>query len=111
MSANTGSAPTRRTALADAAKENDGTITSSPAPMPSAIKARCKAEVPELTATQCRPPTTSENSASKAATSGPWTTFPLLEDADSRIDVGLVDDWLGQGDIWRRRQCHGFGIP
>ena len=77
MSAKTGVAPTRRTALAVAAKENDGTITSSPGPMPSAISVSCSAEVPELTATQCRPSTSAENSSSNAATSGPCTTMPL----------------------------------
>ena len=53
MSAKTGSAPTRRTALAVAAKVKDGTITSSPGPIPSASSERWSAEVPELTATQC----------------------------------------------------------
>src|SRR5262245_38951687 len=75
MSTKTGSAPTNRTTLAVAANENDGTMTSSPGPMPSAINARCSADVPELTATQWRPSTSAENSASNAATSGPCTTM------------------------------------
>ena len=77
MSANTGVAPTSRTALALAAKEKDGTMTSSPGPRLSAIRESWSAEVPELTATQCRPPTTAPNSCSKPATSGPCTTMPL----------------------------------
>ena len=77
MSAKTGSAPTRRTAFAEAAKENDGTTTSSPRPIPSARKVSCSAEVPEFTAMQWRPATMSANSASNAATSGPCTTDPL----------------------------------
>src|SRR6478736_4754840 len=77
MSANTTSAPTSRTALAEAANEKDGTITSSPGPMPRASRSMCSAEVPELTATQWRPSTSSEKPSSKAATSGPCTTRPL----------------------------------
>src|SRR4051794_7079631 len=76
MSANTGVAPARQTALADAAKENEGRITSSPGPIPMPSSARCSAEVPELTATQCRPSTSAENSFSNAATSGPCATMP-----------------------------------
>ena len=77
MSAKTGVAPTRRTALALAANENDGTMTSSPGPKPSAISESWSADVPEFTATQCRPPTSAPNSCSNAATSGPCTTMPL----------------------------------
>ena len=52
MSANTGVAPVSATELAVAAKVNDGTMTSSPGPMPAASRPRCSAAVPELTATQ-----------------------------------------------------------
>ena len=45
MSTNTGVAPARATELAVAANVNDGTMTSSPAPIPSASSARCSAEV------------------------------------------------------------------
>ena len=77
MSANTGMAPVRATELAVAAKVNDGTITSSPAPIPQDSRPRCRPEVPELTATQARPSLKcSENSVSKAATSGPWAIMP-----------------------------------
>ena len=37
-------------------------MTSSPVPMPNAISAICSADVPEFTATQCRPSTRAENS-------------------------------------------------
>ena len=65
-----------RLAFAVAAKVNEGTITSSPLPMPAARRPRCKADVPELTATQCRPSTVAENSFSNAATSSPWVIIP-----------------------------------
>ena len=78
MSAKTGRAPVSATALAVAANVNDGTITSSPAPMPAASRPRCSPLVPELTATQGRSrPNSAANSRSKAATSGPWASMPL----------------------------------
>ncbi|CAB4558281.1 unannotated protein [freshwater metagenome] len=52
MSANTGTAPASTTELAVAAKEKDGTITSSPALIPAAIKPKCSADVPLFIATQ-----------------------------------------------------------
>ena len=48
MSANTGVAPVRATELAVAAKVNDGTMTSSPEPMPLASRPRWRPEVPEF---------------------------------------------------------------
>ena len=42
MSTKTGVAPVRATALAVAANVNDGTMTSSPAPMPAADRPRCR---------------------------------------------------------------------
>ncbi len=55
MSAKTGVAPVRATEFAVAAKVNEGTITSSPGPMPLASSPRCRPEVPELTATHGAP--------------------------------------------------------
>src|SRR5262245_26362808 len=46
-------------------------ITSSPGPTPAASSARCRADVPELTATQCWAPTYSAKAASNSATLGP----------------------------------------
>ncbi len=77
MSTKTGVAPVSATEFAVAAKVNDGTMTSSPAPTPRASRPRCWPDVPELTATQVRPSTKAANSCSKAATSGPWATMPL----------------------------------
>ena len=51
MSANTGVAPIRLTASAVAKKVNDGTITSSPGPIPSARRPSTSASVPEPTPT------------------------------------------------------------
>src|SRR5919106_897867 len=76
MSTNTGVAPASATALAVAAKLNDGTMTSSPGPIPMAERPSSSALVPELTATQGLPSTTSANSASNAATSGPCAIIP-----------------------------------
>ena len=52
ISAKTGVPPASATELAVAAKENDGTMTSSPALIPAAINPRWSADVPEFTATQ-----------------------------------------------------------
>ncbi len=75
-SANTGAAPTYRTAFAVAMNENDGTMTSSPGPIPHATNARCSAVVQELTATPSRAPTRAANFSSKLATRGPCATQP-----------------------------------
>ena len=54
MSTKTGFAPTKAMTFAVAANVKDGTITSSPGPIPSEIKHKWSAEVPEFTATQSR---------------------------------------------------------
>lgn len=48
MSANTGVAPRCSTGLTVPMKVNEGTITSSPGPIPQAAKAVCIEAVPEL---------------------------------------------------------------
>jgi hypothetical protein len=50
ISTKTGVAPVNATLFAVAANVNDGTITSSPMPIPRLRRPRCRAEVPELTA-------------------------------------------------------------
>ncbi len=53
-------------------------MTSSPGPIPAASRPRCRAEVPELTATARVPGTrAAQNSSSKAATWGPWAIMPV----------------------------------
>ena len=76
ISASTGDAPTSRTAFAVAPNVKPGMITSSPGPIPSAAKQVIRAEVPELTATQGRPPTISPNSCSNPSTSWPPVSMP-----------------------------------
>src|SRR5689334_4384097 len=56
--------------------DNDGTITSSPGPMPSTTIARCKPVVHDDTATPWRAPTTAATAVSNSATRGPCATQP-----------------------------------
>ena len=51
MSANRGVAPARTTAAAVATNVFDGTTTSSPGPIPSAVRLSCRASVPLATPT------------------------------------------------------------
>jgi hypothetical protein len=75
-SANTGVAPTYRTAFAVAMNDSEGTITSSPGPTPTASMARCRPVVQELTAMPCAAPTRAANVSSNVATRGPCATQP-----------------------------------
>jgi hypothetical protein len=68
MSTNTGFAPVIAAALAVAAKVKVGTITSSPGPIPKANRPKCRADVPELRATQALPDTNFEKEFSNSAT-------------------------------------------
>ena len=78
MSANTGVAPVMATALAVAANVKEGTITSSPGPIPAASSPRCRAEVPELRAIARVPGTIwRANSSSNASTWGPCAIIPV----------------------------------
>ena len=65
MSANTTVAPARITAVALAAIVRSGTMTSSPGPIPQALRARNNASVPLGAATQKRAPVYSHRLASK----------------------------------------------
>ena len=56
MSAKTGVAPVRAIASAVAKKVNEGQITSSPAPIPSASRTSTIASVPFATPTACSVP-------------------------------------------------------
>ncbi len=76
-STNTGCAPARDTASADAMKVFAGTTTSSPGPMSRARRASSIASVPLPTPTQWPTPQARANSSSKAPTSGPRTKAPL----------------------------------
>src|ERR1700686_2964437 len=70
--------------LADATKLNGVVITSSPSPIPAALMHRCRALVPELTATAKRVPAASAMAASKAANDGPRLSVGPLRTARTR---------------------------
>ena len=74
-------------------------MTSSPGPMPSASRLRWSADVPELTATQCRPSTSEANSSSNAATSVPWDERAGPEDAIDSRPLLVTDHRLGRSGI------------
>src|SRR3954470_2741368 len=79
MSANTGFAPRRQTALAVAKNVKLGTITSSPGPMPRASSTSSSASLPEAQPTACSVPQYSAIAASNFAQAGPCTNAPLRE--------------------------------
>src|SRR5438034_10869099 len=68
-------------AFADAMNVNDGTMTSSPVPMPAVASARCRPVVQEVVAIPCFAPTYAATAFSNSATFGPCVTHPLLIDS------------------------------
>jgi hypothetical protein len=64
------------TAAAVAAKVYDGTMTSSPSPIPSARYARCSAAVHDDTASACLTPKCAANFSSSSAIRGPMVSQP-----------------------------------
>src|SRR5215469_11279715 len=96
MSAKTGVAPSVQTALAVAMNDSDGTITSSPGPMPSAYNASASAVVQLETAIPASAPTTSAKRCSNSATFGPCETQPdaitaATTSPSSPVNVGLAN--------------------
>src|SRR5262245_38052497 len=83
-----------------------GTVrTSSPAPTPAPSSARCSAEVPELTPTQCLAPTWAANAFSNAVTFGPRTYAVLSATAlSSRLISSRSPAY------WARRSASGTGM-
>ena len=75
-SANTGVAPTCSTAVAVATKVSEGTMTSSPGPMPEARSIAASATVPLAIATACSVPCRSAMAASKRRVQGPLVSTP-----------------------------------
>src|SRR3954451_794771 len=65
-------------AVADAMKVNDGTMTSSPFPMPAVARARCQPVVEGGGAAPCFAPTYAATAFSNSATFAPCVTHPLL---------------------------------
>ena len=75
-SAKTGRAPTYIATFAVAMNENEGRTTSSPAPTPATMSARCRPVVQLETATACSACWASANRRSNSATRGPCATHP-----------------------------------
>src|SRR5580704_17443410 len=71
ISMKTGVAHSWRTAFATATKANEGIITSSPSQIPSARRHKCRALVPELTATASEAPTCAAIACSNSSSLGP----------------------------------------
>ena len=69
-STNTGTAPTRRIAVADATKVIGGTMTSSPEPIPAAVRAISSDTVPLAVAMPRVAPWSAENRVSSSPTTG-----------------------------------------
>ena len=85
-------------ALAEAMKVWLTVTTSSPAPTPRASSARCSAVVQFETAQAWSAPTSAANSASKAATCGPWVSQPERIVALAASRLLLPEDRLGDRD-------------
>src|SRR6186713_1754297 len=75
-SANTGVAPVWTMTFAVAGQVIGDVITSSPGPTPTASSARCKAAVPEATASTCSASTNSAKRRSSSAAFGPVVSQP-----------------------------------
>src|SRR5438132_11231352 len=103
MSAKTTVAPVYRMAFADAMNVNDGTMTSSPGPMPAVASARCRPVVQEVVAIPCFAPTYAATAFSNSATFGPWVTQPLLIDSyGARASSSPSDGFVIGTDIFLR---------
>ena len=76
MSTKTGCAPTRHTQLAVAKKVKLGKMTSSPAPIPSAIMANSRASLPDAQLIALGTSHRRATSASSWRQSGPWRNRP-----------------------------------
>src|ERR1039458_5465437 len=90
MSANTGTALASITAVAVARNVYGGTITSSSALMPAAIRATRRETVPLTTPMLCLAPCMAAKRCSNSATSGPWCLphLPLRSARSSRASSG-----------------------
>src|SRR5688500_8808311 len=78
MSAKTGVAPIIAIAPAEAMNEFGAVMTSSPGPMPSALKIRISASVPEFTPIAWRAPQSAAKRFSNSSTAGPSVDWPVL---------------------------------
>ena len=76
MSAKTGRARSKSTALALATNEKGEVTTSSPSDTPTARRPRCSPAVPLATAHACSAPSHAAKACSKAGTRGPSESWP-----------------------------------
>src|SRR3989344_7387187 len=79
MSTNTGFAPVKIIAFAVAIKVKGVVITSSPGPIPAAVKATIRALVPLSVATAYLVPQYLAKASSNSATFSPCASFPLFK--------------------------------
>ena len=98
-SMNTGLAPCIRTGEAEAIKVSEEQITSSPAPIPAMRSARCKAAVPDDTATACLTPSLAANSRSKASMFAPTGAIQFESNASSTCRRSLPRRSGGESQI------------
>ncbi len=96
-SASTGVAPWYRTAFTVAIYVRQGTITSSPGPIPIALRATSSAAVPVDTATALRTPTYFASSVSSAFTFGPMLIHPDRSESNTSLISPSSIDGRAQG--------------
>src|ERR1700730_4993668 len=89
LSTTTGAAPARRMAEGHEMIVNVGSMTSSPAPRPSAATAASRAAEPLQTATPCLRPTRAANSCSNPRTNGPSEDIQPLSIHSARYRFSL----------------------
>ena len=94
--------PRRKTASQVAMYVLDGTSTSSPAPIPSAVRQRRSASSPLPTPTQPVTPMKAANSCSNAVHSGPRMYRPCARTASMRLVTRRRDLLEGGGHIEER---------
>ena len=104
----TGIAPSYSRQLAEATKLNGLVITSSPGPQPSARTPRCRAAVPEETATASSTPSQAAKSRSKRSSTGPSDSRPERRtsstSSSSRAPRSGLASGIGSGWLTRRRE-------
>ena len=95
-SADTGVAPAWTTEVAEEMNVIDGTITSWPAPTPSAKYTAVRATVPLANATPCSTPCRAANSCSKRSVAAPLVELTRGQDRAHGLDLLLAHDGCGE---------------
>src|SRR4029077_17936701 len=78
---------------------NDGTMTSSPGPMPAVASARCRPVVHDVVAMPCFAPTYAATAFSNSATLGPWVPHPDLIDSSGALASSSPSDGFVIGTL------------